>query len=261
MSIWLYALIWNLIIWLWIIITFFILKKIKGKINLSWNIDHIIAFTVWLLLWIVFLWFLPELFELSAQNHISWSSIGWFILAGLIIFYILELVLHWHHCWETWEEHCKEHSNFLLMAISTLIHNTFHGIVLYGVFSISIPFGIIITIAILIHSIPQNIATYLLANWKEKIAYIWALGWILWVLILYPFQSFILNEKYAVLALISWFLLYTALTDILPEIMNKAHLKKKIFYLLFILLWIWTFLWIESTSHFVEKHKNILQKK
>jgi len=261
MSIWFYAFLWNILIWLWIIITFFILKKIKDKINLSGNINYIIAFTVWLLLWIIFLWFLPELFKLSNQNNISWYSIGWFILSGLLIFYILELVLHWHHCWENWQNHSKEHSKFLLMAISTLIHNIFHGIVLYGIFSINIPFGIIITIAILIHSIPQNIATYLLSNWKDKIAYIWAFWGILWVILLYPFQNFILNEKYAILALISWFLLYTALTDILPEIMNKANLKKKIFYLFFIFIWIGTFVWIQSTSSFIENNKNILQKK
>jgi zinc transporter ZupT len=50
------------------------------------------------------------------------------------------------------------------MAVSTFVHNLFHGIVLYGVFSVNISFGIIITIAILTHSIPQNMATYLLAN-------------------------------------------------------------------------------------------------
>jgi len=253
MSIWLYAFFWNILIWIWIISTFYILKKIKGKINIAWNIDYIIAFTVWLLLWIVFFWFLPELFNLSAKNNISWHTISWFILLWLIIFYILELILHWHHCGE--KGHKQEHSNFLLMAISTLIHNLFHWIVLYGVFSINISFWIIITIAILIHSIPQNMATYLLANWKEKIAYIWALWWILWVLILYPFQTFILSEKYVILALISWFLLYTALTDILPDIMKKANFNKKVYYLLFILIWITTFISIESTSHFIENKK------
>jgi zinc and cadmium transporter len=254
MNIWLYALLGNLFIWFWIIIVFFVLDRFKWKIFFQKKIDYIIAFTVGLLLWIVFLWFLPKLFE--ASEHISGITISSFILLWFLIFYVFELVLHWHHCGEQHSHDHHMHNNWFLMLASTFAHNMFHGIVLYASFAQDIHIWIITTVAVLIHSIPQNIATYLIAHGKKKIAFVWALWWIFGVFVLFPFTAWILAYKFVVLALISWFLLYTALTDILPEISHHAWLKKKAIYLAFIIFWIMSYVWIQAWADHIHEHKH-----
>lgn len=92
MNIFLLALLGNLIIAIWIIITLFVVKLLKNK--LLKYLDYITATTVWLLLWIIFIWFIPEIVD----SELSWENVWIFILFWLFIFYIFELFLHWHHC-------------------------------------------------------------------------------------------------------------------------------------------------------------------
>ena len=88
---------------------------------------------------------------------------------GILLFYLFELFLHWHHCRDmehddTCEHHHNEdkHHNGMLMFGSTLLHNMFHGVILFSSFSVDVSFGVATTIAILLHSIPQNIVNYIM---------------------------------------------------------------------------------------------------
>jgi zinc transporter ZupT len=97
-----------------------------------------------------------------------------------------------------------------------------------------------------LHSIPQNIVNYIMNHNNIKYSYFAAFGWILWALITYPFSNFLTTHKYYILAIISWWLLYTALADIFPEFKEKWNQIKKISYFIFILIWIWIFLVFEK---------------
>ncbi|HKL44001.1 MAG TPA: hypothetical protein VJ892_01850, partial [Candidatus Absconditabacterales bacterium] len=90
------------------------------------------------------------------------------------------------------------------------------------------------TIAILLHSIPQNTANYIMNHNKEFYVILAALGGILGALILFPFTDFLVGNKFIIISIISGALLYLALSDILPEFKNKGGLKMKLLYLLFI---------------------------
>ena len=234
-----WTLIWNLIISIWIISTIFIARFFKNK--LLPYINYITALTVWLLLWIIFLWFIPELIDSQMKWIILWTS----ILVGLFLFYILELFLHWHHCHDlSHKKHDCHHTslhknkNWILIFGSTFLHNAFHWIVLFGAFWINLTFGVSTTIAILLHSIPQNIVNYIMNYKTEKYSFAAAFWWIIWVLLIYPFSTVLLANKFIILSIITWGLLYTALADIFPEFKEKWWTKTKISYLFFILLWI-----------------------
>jgi len=246
MQIFIQTLIWNIVIATGILLTIFILKKFLQK-NLHF-LNYIIAFTIWLLLWIIFLWFIPK-----ASDHISWIKVGIWILIWLFFFYSLELFLHWHHCKDL--ENCKKtekhHEHWILMFVWTFIHNALHGIVLFSAFSVSLSFWIATTLAILLHSIPQNIVNYIMNHKQEKFAYIAAIGWIIWAIFTYPFMNFLLQNKFFILTIIAWGLLYTALADIFPEIKEQENLKTKLVQLIIILLWIGTFVCIESLSKLI----------
>jgi zinc transporter ZupT len=73
-------------------------------------------------------------------------QVGIWILVGLFLFYILELFLHWHHCKDlnhkecAHKHHLENHKSGFLMFGGTLLHNAFHGVVLFGAFSVSTTF-------------------------------------------------------------------------------------------------------------------------
>ena len=251
----LWSILWNIVVAIWIILVIFITKIIKDK--LITYLEYITALTVWLLLWIIFLGFLPELIN---ESNIEWSQIGIFILIWIFIFYLLELFLHWHHCkdlWHDWvcetnhehhHEHEHEHENGLLMFWGTLLHNIFHGIELFAAFAIDFRLWIVTTLAIFLHSIPQNIVNFLMNHDNIKYSYFAALGGILWALLTYPFSDFLIENKFYMLAIIVGWLLYTALADIFPEFKWKGTTWKKLSYLIFIILWIFIFLWFSSIA-------------
>ena len=247
-----WTLIWNIIVAIWIIIVVFIMKIIKNRlIN---YLEYITAITVWLLLWIIFLGFLPEL---TLSKELIWNELWIYILIGVFLFYLLELFLHWHHCKDLGHEnacnshHNHEHKNGLLMFGWTFLHNVFHGIVLFWAFAVDINFWIATTLAILLHSIPQNIVNYIMNHNNIKYAYFAAFWWIFWALITYPFSDFLLVNKFYILAIITWWLLYTALADIFPEFKWKWTTIKKLSYFIFILIWIFSFLGFEEFTHLI----------
>lgn len=234
------SLVWNIVVWTGIVSILLLVRIFKEKLNQK--LIYITALTVGLLLWIVFLWFLPEIFE-EAKN--PWR-LSMFILTWIILFYILELILHNHHCKELqWEHKHKEHNSAQLMFNATLIHNMFHWIVLFAAFTSSFNLWVITTIAILLHSIPQNVANYFLSMKKEKLVFIAALWWIIWTLILIPFKDVLLENEWIVMSIIAWGLLYIALSDILPEWKNNKDTKSKFIYLLFVIVWVLLFIGIK----------------
>ncbi len=239
MDIYILALIANIVLAMGILIIIFLLKKLES-LFLKY-INFLIALTVGLLLWIVFIWFFPELIE-------NWNDkISIFVLVGILMFLLLELFLHRHHCKELGDE-CNQkqyhshHTNSILMSISTFVHNFVHWIVLFASFSVSIYFWLVTTISVFLHSIPQNIANFLLSMKNMKLVVIAVLWNIFGIIFLYPFKDFILENKLYILSFVAWWLLYIALTDMLPEFKKDVDTDienyYKFIYFIFILLWI-----------------------
>lgn len=230
------TLIANLLIWFTLISLIFVLRLFKKQlIKYIWLFT---ALTVGILLWIIFLWFFPKIIS----SWTEWIKIWIYTLVWLFAFYILELLLHHHHCQDlnygNVNIHKHDHENKILMLLGTFLHNVLHWVVLFSAFSINTEFGIATTLAVLLHSIPQNTANYIMNHNKEKYVVIAALWWIVWALTLFPFTDYLISNKFVILSIISWALLYLALSDILPEVKNKWWLKTKLLYLLFIFVWL-----------------------
>ena len=253
MSVFLETLLWTSVVAFWIIGVLFFVKIFRNK-TLNY-LEYITATTIWLLLAIVFLGFIPEM----TGEWFVWYKLGITIMWGLLLFYLLELFLHWHHCRDLEHNSCcnhehnqDKHKSWILMFGSTILHNSFHGIVLFSAFSVNLHFWIAITIAVLLHSIPQNIVNYIMNHNNPKYAYFAAIWTILWALILFPFTKEILNIKFYILWIISWGLLYTALADIFPEFKGKGTNKQKFIYLIFIIIWIFMFMWFDKLAELIK---------
>lgn len=257
----LWSLLWNICIAFGILLFVFLLNPFKNKI--LHKFDYITALTVGLMLWIIFIWFFPEIIHESEGKE--WQ-IGIFILIGIGLFYVLEILFHWHHCKDL-EIHCHdhhnhhthsieenhkhEHKNSYLMFSGTLLHNMIHGIELFAAFAINTKLWIGMTIAILLHSIPQNIAHFAMNHKNIKYVYIAAFWWIFWALLIYPFSDFLLAHTFKILSVVVGGLIYISLTDIFPSFKEKGTTKHKIMYLIFMLIWIFSFtLFNESIEFF-----------
>lgn len=248
MNIFFYSLFWNFIIWILLVLILFFLKKFNK--NFQNYIDYITALTVGLLLWIIFLWFFPEIVYHTENFELAFG----FVLIWILGFYILELFLHWHHCrdlsieWHT--QHVHEHGSWKMILVWTILHNIFHGVEIFVAFAIDFNFWIAVTVAILLHSIPQNIVNYLMNHNNFKIVIIWAFSGVIWSLLIFPFREFIIENDFLVLSIMAGGLLYIALADIFPTFKLKWTLKNKALYLIFIILGLsFSFIFNELWSH------------
>jgi zinc and cadmium transporter len=76
-------------------------------------------------------------------------------LIGFLVFFILEEYLHWHQC-----EECEIHPYSYLMIIGDSAHNVLDGLVIAGTFMVSVPLGVITTVLIIAHEVPQELGVF-----------------------------------------------------------------------------------------------------
>lgn len=235
MSPFILSLIANVCIALVLIVTILFLKQFKCF--LIAHLKPITAITVGALFALIFFDFIPELVhELDAH------TLGLLLLMGLLFFYFLEITLHWHHCTDLQHEkrcehsHTSDHEHGNLMFLGTALHNIFHGVVIYSSFSISIETGVALSIGILLHSMPQNLANFVMNHNSHKSVYIASAAGIFGALLCYPFGAFIDSYKFFILAFTTGGLLYLSLSDILPSVNGNAEPKEKYKYLAFIII-------------------------
>ncbi len=108
-----------------------------------------------------FLHLIPEAIEETGYT----TKISFLILAGVASFFLLEKIIHYHHCHShqfTKEKHTHTHPTTMapLNLIGDGLHNLLDGLVIAGAYLINIPLGIATTIAVIIHEIPQEIADF-----------------------------------------------------------------------------------------------------
>jgi zinc and cadmium transporter len=114
-----------------------------------------ISIAVGALLGDAFIHLIPEAFE-DSSNQIVTSIL---IIAGIVMFFVLEKFLHWHHHGEDTEQH-HIHPVGKLILFSDGMHNFLDGIIIAASFMVSIPVGIATTIAVILHEIPQEIGDF-----------------------------------------------------------------------------------------------------
>jgi zinc and cadmium transporter len=97
------------------------------------------------------------------------------VLAGLILFFVLERIVIWRHCHVMGR--CEVHKTAgYLILIGDALHNFVDGIVITAAFLSSVPLGISVGVAVLVHEVPQEVGDFaiLLDNGFTRKQ---ALGW------------------------------------------------------------------------------------
>jgi zinc and cadmium transporter len=108
-----------------------------------------------------FLHLLPEAVEKAGFT----LQISLTLLSGIVIFFILEKLIHWRHCHAHAHDKSHKHKTSLKhIAIMNLtgdgLHNFLDGLIIAGSYMISVPVGIATTIAVILHEVPQEIADF-----------------------------------------------------------------------------------------------------
>lgn len=211
--------------------------SLLGAITLSFNqkklnslLIYFVSFSAGALLGDVFIHLLPELIE-NGQFSINTSLL---ILAGILISFILEKFICWHHCkMSSTSNHV--HRLAYMNLFGDAFHNFMDGIVIATSFLVSIPVGIATTIAIILHEIPQEIGDFgvllhaglakkkaLLYNFFSGIA---AIAGSIFALTLHSQSSQIIQ---VLLPITIGSFIYIAASDLIPELHKEENTRKNV---------------------------------
>jgi zinc and cadmium transporter len=163
---------------------------------------------------------LPEAIELTAEG-----AAGRWVLAGITLFFLLEHFLHWFHHHHDHDEYKKNQSAAPLIVIGDTLHNLLDGMAIGAAFLISPATGIVTTVAVAAHEIPQEIGDFgllLKAGYlRSRVLYINFISALMTVIgavsvfSLGDTDSFPLGELLAVTA---GMFIYIAASDLIPTI-------------------------------------------
>ncbi len=129
------------------VITLFLKKRVFEKLLMA-----LVAFSAGGLLAGAFFHLLSE----SLEHFSSFYSFAVMIF-GFVLFFFIERILHWHHCHEP---KCEVHPVSYLILLGDGVHNFIDGLIIAVSFLISVPFGIITTLLIIGHEIPQELGDF-----------------------------------------------------------------------------------------------------
>ncbi len=170
---------------------------------------------------------LPEALESTDARPILTA-----VLAGMLGFFILERFLrffHHHH-----EHKGAEKTPNSLIIIGDTLHNALDGIAIGAAFLIDVPTGVVASIAVALHEIPQEIGDFglLLRNGMEKrkvvlVNVVSALATTVTAATTYAIGDSDSAFVPFLLALTAGFFIYIAASDIIPEIHESAPKSQK----------------------------------
>ena len=174
-----------------------------------------------------FLHLLPEALEKSAsQTVFSW------LIAGFIFFFFLEKYLHWRHCHQ---EGCEIHPFTYLNLVGDGVHNFTDGLVIGASFLINIHFGVVTTLVIILHEIPQEIGDFGVLVYggfsKQKALYfnfLIALTCVLGTVGGYFISIYLKDFSAFLLPFTAGGFIYIAACDLVPELHKQLALKKSL---------------------------------
>lgn len=196
------------------------------------SISHKLAyyatpFAAGALLAAVFIDLLPEGLETAESKTVLTAT-----LCGIILFFLAERFLRWFHHHHEDDENNNDPTISLIIAGDTL-HNALDGVAIAAAFLINVPTGIVTTFAVAAHEIPQEIGDFglLLSKGMKRGKVLLVNGLSALATTAAAVATFALGSADklpigALLGLSAGFLLYIALSDIIPTIHAKTDDSK-----------------------------------
>lgn len=195
-----------------------------------------VSYAIGALLGAVFLDILPEAIKLTSNV----AALSATLLGGILLFFILEKLVLWRHCHH---DHCEAHEpkiavehdhgrSGLMIMVGDTFHNFVDGIIIAAAFLTDIQLGIVTSMAIIAHEIPQEVGDFaiLLHSGYSKVkalklnlisSFASVAGAVLGYFTLQTMQAWIPS----LLAVAAASMIYVAVADLIPGLHKRAQLK------------------------------------
>ncbi|MBT3249603.1 MAG: ZIP family metal transporter [Candidatus Pacebacteria bacterium] len=174
----------------------------------------------------VFFHLLPE-----SHHHLGVDQVYQAVLISFLSFFVIEKILHWQHCHKPG---CEVHSFGYMNLIGDGLHNFIDGLVIAGAYAADIRMGLITTIAVIAHELPQEIGDFgvlIHAGFSKRKALFFNLASALTAVIGALVGIFLLGKESSIqdylLPIAAGGFLYISASDLLPE-MRKEPMGKKL---------------------------------
>jgi len=184
-----------------------------------------IGFSAGALIGGAFLHLLPEALE-KMQSEVMF----YYVIVGIVLFFLMERYFHWRHCHNGV---CDTHAFTYLNLFGDGIHNFIDGVVIAASFVDSIKLGIVTTIAIILHEIPQELGDFgvlVYGGFTKKKAlfcnFLTALTAVLGALAGYFLSDFAKGFSNFILPLTAGGFIYIGASDLIPEIHKETNLRR-----------------------------------
>lgn len=186
----------------------------------------LVSFSAGALLGDVFLHLFPEM----AEKGFGVRE-GAYFLIGIIIFFILERFILWHH---SHSDHKEEvHSSVYLTMVGDSLHNLIDGMVIAVSFLVDIRLGIATTVAVVFHEIPQEMGQFAIlihGGWSKTKALLYnflsALTAVLGAAIVLVFARSLEEVPSYLLAFAGASFIYIAMSDLIPELHKEESTSR-----------------------------------
>ena len=223
-------------------------------------LPHLVSFATGTLLGAAFLGLLPH--ALASLDSTDTHVIPMAVLLGLLGFFLLEKMVLWRHCHT---DHCEVHapdghshkqSTGAMVLIGDGLHNFLDGILIAGAFMTDIHLGVVTSLAVAAHEIPQEVgdfAVLLHSGFSRGRAFSYnilaSLTTVIGgVLAYYSLQSLDAALPY-VLAIAASSFIYIAVADLIPTLHQRAEVHATVEQVLLIVAGILIIYATHSTLH------------
>ncbi|MFH1510355.1 MAG: ZIP family metal transporter, partial [Candidatus Woesearchaeota archaeon] len=198
--------------------------KMKEKL-LKKLLIILVAFSAGALLSGAFLHLMEE-----SLDKIAASTAFAFLLAGFVIFFLVERFLHWHHCHDG---KCDVHPFSYLILFGDAVHNFIDGVVIAASFLVSVPFGFVTAALIIAHELPQELGNFgvlVYGGFSKGKAIVYSfiaqLTSVVGGVVGYFLASSVEGILPYILPAAAGGFVYIAASDLIPELHKEPRLKK-----------------------------------
>jgi len=222
------------------------LATVALAVRIAW-LPMMISYAIGALLGAALLEVLPHAMAHGADTrHLTGA-----VLAGILVFFLLEKLVLWRHCHQ---ETCEVHStdalahaghghaaghghdhgrSGLMITVGDTFHNFVDGIMIAAAFLVDIELGIVTTLAIVAHEIPQEIGDFLIllhSGYSRAKALalnmVSSLATLVGAALAYYALSPLTGVIPYILAFAAAGMIYVAVADLIPGLHKRAELRQ-----------------------------------
>lgn len=208
---------------------------------------HLVSFATGALLGAAFIGLLPHAAEALGRERIHHVTAT--VLAGLLVFFVLEKFVIWRHCHD---EQCESHTTRgspreraraagTLILVGDAIHNFVDGVLIGAAFLTDPYLGVLTSIAVAAHEIPQELGDFailLASGYTRARAFAWnmaaSLTTVLGGLLAWAAFSHASAALPYLIAIAAASFIYIAVADLIPGMHERTAVRDSVHQILLI---------------------------